>query len=296
MKLTSVVVFAVVVSGTVACMGQAPSRSNAAAAPAGLSVEDVIKLAKAGLSEDIILQQIKKRNRAFDLSTDDIIALKTAKVSDRIVAFMLDPSRPESAEPTPPESNAPAAPSNGPPEVEPRAAGRDSSVPAPAETASELPSEVGVYARKENRWVEVAPETVYWKTGGALRAMAAARALRGDASGHVLGVASHTSFTTPLELLIVAPEGVDMAEYQLVRLRPNKDNREFRIVTGGMFHFWSGAFRDMLSFDGKRVAGGAYEATFPTNAGPGEYGLLPPESRDVAGKIYSFRIEHSGEN
>src|SRR5579864_6819497 len=65
--------------------GQTAARARSAGAASGLTAEDVIKLAKAGLSEDIIIQQIKKNGRAFDLSTDQLIALKTATVSDRIV-------------------------------------------------------------------------------------------------------------------------------------------------------------------------------------------------------------------
>ena len=57
----------------------------------GLTPDDVMRLAKAGVSEDIIIQQIKKTGRAFDLSTDQLIAFKTANVSDRIVHAMLDP-------------------------------------------------------------------------------------------------------------------------------------------------------------------------------------------------------------
>jgi len=296
MKLTCAVVCAAILATTMACMGQAPSRSKAAAAPAGLSVEDVIKLAKAGLSEDIILHEIKKRNHAFELTTDQIIALKTANVSDRVVAVMIDPSKPEAKDAVRAEAPAQTAPPSMPPPVEPRSVEPPASAPAPVETGSGLPGEVGVYARKQNRWEEVAPEIVYWKTGGALKTIATAGILRGDVNGRVPGVSSHTSFATPLELLIVAPEGVVVEEYQLVRLRPNKDSREFRTVTGGVLHSQSGAFRDMVSFGSKKVASRTYQATFPLDAGPGEYGLLPPGSSNGSGKIYSFRIRFSEEN
>src|SRR5712691_1375682 len=47
--------------------GQTPARARTATTASGLTAEDVIKLVKAGLSEDIIIQQIKKNGRAFDL-------------------------------------------------------------------------------------------------------------------------------------------------------------------------------------------------------------------------------------
>jgi hypothetical protein len=50
--------------------------------PKGMTVQDVIKLSKAGLSDDVIIEQLKTRNQRFDLSTDQLIQLKTAKVSE----------------------------------------------------------------------------------------------------------------------------------------------------------------------------------------------------------------------
>ena len=248
--------------------GQAASHSKAGTANSGLTAEDIIKLAKARLSEDIIIQQIRKNRQAFGLSTEQLIALKAANVSDRIVQVMLDPSKADT-----PAHIAPA----------PLAA-----EPEPAEAA--LPAEVGVYAKKQGQWVEVSPEIVYWKTGGALKTIATAGIRHGDVNGHVPGANSHTSFGTPLEFLIVAPEGTALAEYQLLRLHPNKDNREFRTITGGILHSQSGSQRDQVPSDGKKIASRAYELTFPATAGPGEYGLLPRGSTTGSGKIYSFRV------
>jgi hypothetical protein len=266
------VIFAALWIGLFVCSpvsaGQAASHSKAGTANSGLTVEDIIKLTKAGLSEDIIIQQIRKNRQAFDLSTEQLIALKAANVSDRIVEVMLDPSKAET-----PAHIAPAP------------------VAAESEAAeAALPTEVGVYAKKQGQWAEVSPEIVYWKTGGALKAIATAGIRHGDVNGHVQGANSHTSFGTPLEFLIVAPEGTDLAEYQLLRLHSNKDNREFRTITGGFLHSKSGSQRDQVPFDGKKIASRAYELTFPASAGSGDYGLLPPGSTSGSGKIYSFRV------
>jgi hypothetical protein len=220
--------------------GQAPSRARSSATAGGLTAEDVIKLAKAGLSEDIIIQQIRKNGRVFDLSTDQLIALKTANVSDRIVQVMLDPSKADAAAPTPAVSKlvapAPVAVKHA---------------PEPA-----LPTEVGVYAKKQGQWVEVPPELVYWKTGGVMKTIATAGIRHGDVNGHVPGARSHISLASPLELLIVAPEGVALNEYQLLRLRGNKDNREFRTVTGGILHAQSGSERDVVALTARRSRAG----------------------------------------
>lgn len=240
----------------------------------GMTVDDVIRLTTAGLSEDIIIQQIRNKGQAFDLTTDQLIALKSAHVSDRILQCMLDPSKPDLA-------LVPAR------EPEPRVGTRQA---APVAAPAAVPTEIGVYTQRDGQWVEIPPELVYWKTGGALKSIATVGVMHGDVNGHVLGTSSRTSLATPLRFLIVAPDGVALTEYQLIRFRTNKDNREFRTITGGLLHSQGGAIRDLVSFDGEKLASRVYEVHFPETAGLGEYGILPPGSTSGSGKIYSFRI------
>src|ERR1035438_10206389 len=51
--------------------------------------DSVVKLLKAGLSEDLIVSTINAQQGAYDTSTDGLIALKGAGVSDKIVAAIL---------------------------------------------------------------------------------------------------------------------------------------------------------------------------------------------------------------
>lgn len=299
MKLIWAVFFSTLLVGVPACQGQVPARSKPAVS-SGLSVDDVIKMAKAGLSDDIILEQIQKRNRPFDLSTDQLIALKAAHVSDRIVVALLDPSKldPSKAEtpsPVAPEPREQVAPPVTAPLEPPQRYTAKPLKASPVVDPEALPAEVGVYAKKQGEWVEVPPEIVYWRTAGALKAIATAGVQQGDVNGRVAGVSSRTSFATPLELIVVAPEGTVVAEYQLLHLRAKKDTREFRTVSGGVLHSQGGISKDVIHFDSKKLGSRTYEITFPSGAGPGEYGLLPPESNNGSGKIYSFRItETSG--
>jgi hypothetical protein len=57
-----------------------------------MTVSDVIKLKRAGLSDDLLIQQILKNNQRFDLSTNQLIQLKNASVSERVIQVMLDPT------------------------------------------------------------------------------------------------------------------------------------------------------------------------------------------------------------
>jgi len=74
-----------------------------------LTVMDVQALVKAGISDDLIISQIRNSRTIYHLTTADIIALKNAGVSERIIDFMINtPTQASSAEvagvigPTPP--------------------------------------------------------------------------------------------------------------------------------------------------------------------------------------------------
>lgn len=61
---------------------------SAPAAADVLTNADVIKMSKAGLGDEVIINTIESHIAAFDLSPDGIVALKKAGVSDPVVAAM----------------------------------------------------------------------------------------------------------------------------------------------------------------------------------------------------------------
>jgi hypothetical protein len=72
-----------------------PATVSRSASPSGnvggtpLRNADIITMAQAGLSDDIILLKIAGAPTAFDTSVDALVALKKAGVSDRVLAAML---------------------------------------------------------------------------------------------------------------------------------------------------------------------------------------------------------------
>jgi hypothetical protein len=120
--------------------------------------------------------------------------------------------------------------------------------------------------------------------------------VKGDVNGFIDGSTSTVRVRNPLELVIVVPEGIDIASYQLVRLHDHEYYREFRTVAGGVFHVSGGATRDVIPFNSIQVAPRVYHVT--TSTALGEYGILPPgafTSMNAAssGKIYSFGLIQS---
>ncbi len=250
-------------------------------AQTALTNDAIIKMVKAGLGEDIVVSTIKSQPARYTTGPDDLIALKGAGVSDKIIGAMMEKMTSGGAAPA-----APAAPAAAP---------SAPSAPLAASTALGPINEVGVYFKKGDIWADLPPEVANFKTGGVLKTIGTAGIMKGDVNGHVNGAHSNTQLKTPVELLVYTPEGVAITEYQLLRLRESKDWREFRTVTGGVMHVSGGATRDLVPFESKKIAARTYQVMLP-NIGAGDYGILPPASGDSTsssgriGKVYSFRI------
>jgi hypothetical protein len=237
-----------------------------------LNNNSVIKLVKAGLSDDLIVSTINGSAGTYDTSVDGIIALKTAGASDKVVAAIVT------------KATAPAP--------------AFAALSAPA-AASALPAgidEVGVYYKdKTGAWVALMPEIVNFKTGGVLKSMMTDGLVKGDLNGHIQGAHARTFTTLPVVFAVYVPEGTAITEYQLLRLRPNSSSREFRSVTGGVMHVSGGATRDSIEFQPTKIMPRLYQVTLDASSGKGEYGLLPPgavgsSNMGSSGKIYSVSV------
>jgi hypothetical protein len=227
---------------------------------------------KAGLAEDVILSMINTQPAQFSVTPDAMIALKKDGVSDKVIGAMV--SKGQASSPT-----APVAPS--------------SPISASSDTTANL--EIGVYVKKKDEWVEVMPEVVNWKTGGFLKTLGTGGLVKGDINGNIKGSQSRNRLTVPLEFLIKTSEGIAITEYQLIKLRENKNDREFRTVTGGVLHASGGATRDVVEFEGKRTGNRTFSVVLPDSLKAGEYGFLPPGAVGSAssasiGKMYTFRV------
>jgi hypothetical protein len=243
-----------------------------------LDNDAVVKLSKSGLSEDLIVQTINASAGHYDTGADALIALKQAGITDKEVGAMLmknaNPNGPAPAQV--PTAIVIAAP---PP-------------PLPGVT------DVGVYFKdKSGQWVNVDSENVNFKTGGVLKSAFTDGIVKPDLNGHLTGPTSKLKLNTPVEFAIYAFEGQSAGNYQLLHLHPHKDGREFRSLTGGVFHQSSGAERDTVDFVAKKVAPRTYILTVPGPLVPGEYGFLPPMTMNTgknlasSGEMYTFALQ-----
>ena len=237
------------------------------AAQQTLNNDGVVKMIKAGLSDDVVAAAVSSSPGTFDTSTEALVALKSAGVSDKVVAAIVS------------KGAAPAAP----------AAASGSSLPRGID-------EVGVYYKdKSGNWVALMPEVVNFKTGGALKKFATNGIIKNDVNGHIEGKNAKTQVTLPVIFAVYVPEGTGITEYQLVRLRQQSNSREFRSKTGGVIHESGGAKRDLVEFQSQKIAPRLYQLALDQSAGKGEYGIIPPGSYSSAnmasgGKIYSVSV------
>jgi hypothetical protein len=235
---------------------------------------DIIKMAKAGLGDDILIQTIQTRPGHYDTAPDDLIALKTAGLSDRVISTMAAHGTGLALHP-----------------------GKSSVDPAPIAVGVD---EIGVYYKatkgeQAGQWLPLQTERVVFKSGGAAKSILTHGIISKDMNGHLNSPKSDLSLPTDTQILIYAPLGTDANEYDFLRLTEHKDNREFRTLTGGVFHSESGAERNELEFHPKKIAPQMYTFTVPVDIEKGQYGVLPPGSANTqgiagTGKIFTFAI------
>ncbi len=249
-------------------------------AQSALDNRAIIQMTKAGLGDSLIVESINATPGTYSTGPDDLIALKQAGVSERVIKAVLAKAS---------VTNTVINPSN----AGPGAAAVAAATPVDLTGVDEL----GVYYKDhEGKWTKMEPELVNYRSGGALKSYATNNIIKQDRNGHLMGESAKLVLARPTDFLLYMPAGTDPVEYLLLKLRPGgQHGREFRSETGGVFHSSSGATRDEIAFTATKVAPHVYEFTLPASAGKGEYGILPPGSMSTSnagsgGKIYTFKI------
>jgi hypothetical protein len=262
----------------------------------GLSVEEVIQLVQAGLSEDLVVTKIKKNGKAFDLTTGQLVQLKKAGVSDTIIKLMLDPrAAQESGDRPAAKSAVPVNPTSEPanPPSSPRA--------EPGSTGTLFPDEQGVYWANGGRElvrmegmgvsnVRTGSTLVSGVTGGIKRARINAQ-LRGARSEFRMKERQP-------QFYFYLPENSSIGDYILLKVAQRLDVRQIEI---GQQTFWKkqvGVDQAMeVPFTQKRVKSRIYLVTPNHELEPGEYafytaaGISAIELKKESGRVYDFGID-----
>lgn len=278
----------------------------------GLTVDGVLAMAEAGLSDDVIVARLRKEDKAFDLGADDMIRIKQAKVSDAVLKVMLDPkavSKPEGATVASPEPvliRSPVVPGIAP--INPSGA-----TPGPGAAASGdlndpmTPRDSGIYLYTKDR--EGKPKMIVLerasyqgsKTGGmALSAMtyglkkAKTKAVIPGAKASI-----RVSETSPVFYFYFEDKQAGLGktyfgvgnlsnpnQFALLKLEVNKSNRETMV---GEYSAWGSASgsdaKAMIPFKSERIRTGLYKVAVD-GLKPGEYCFLSSTGNTVAAGPY----------
>jgi hypothetical protein len=229
-----------------------------------LTNDSIVKLVKAGLGDDLIINMIKTQGSKFALGADDVIALKAAGVSEKVVSAMIVGSSGGSTPKTEPQKDGPA-----------------------------LPDELGVYRHKDGKYVPLMPEILNLRTARA-GAVFTSGIVAAKLNGWVVNQHSPNRVGPETEFLVRLPEGTDAAEYVCLRFEKKDDRREVELGRGRINVSFS-THRAAIPFQSEKLGKGLFRLKFGVFKN-GEYGLLPPGANLAAnaasaGKIYTFLVE-----
>ena len=233
--------------------------------------DSIIRMAKAGISDSLIITTINAQPGQYDTSADGIIALKNAGVSETVIAALLT------------RTSAPAPPSSPADSVDPLlrgliGRGGAASTAADADDPSS-PHEPGIYlvcgSGAAAKMVEVAPSSLTRSAlGGSWAHIAGSRASArcasgsltlyfffpsaengGRGSGSVLGDASSAD------------------EFALLKLGVRSKNRQLLLALNS-FLTWVPHLKDKIPVTVVRLRAGVYKVSPASALAPGEYGIF----------------------
>jgi hypothetical protein len=253
-----------------------------------LNNDSVIKMVKAGLTDDAIVATINANPGAFDASPDGLIALKQAGVSNKIIDAIVAKSTASATDSSQP--SAPAQPETpAPPQFAPLPPGVDN---------------IGAYYKDSGgNWQPLPAEVVIFQSGGLVKHVASAGLMKEDLNGLVGGMRSRLVVSTPVTFILHVAQGRTASDYELIHLHVVSNNRQFQSVAGGL-QASSSSLRDEIDFSSKQIGPSAYQIVLNNGLGDGEFGFLAPEGTGAgtgadpgssktpasSGQIFTFAI------
>lgn len=256
-----------------------------------LTVDDICRLVQAGISEDLIIAKLRKNGKAFDLSTDELLKLKKAGVTDRILNVMMDPGQPAPAPAAVPPATLPAAGALAPGTAVP-------GTPAPATPAPGIPDEVGVYWTEHNgelhRIEGIAVSNMRTGSTFASRMTLGIKRMRINAQLNGPHAQLRIKERQP-QFYFYLPEDASIGDYLLLRLAQRSDVRQIEIGEKTMWKEQAGVdHAKEVSFTYKRVKNRLYLLSPNSELDLGEYGFYIAsgvELKKATGRIYDFGID-----
>jgi hypothetical protein len=256
-----------------------------------LTIEDVLTYAKQGMTDEFIINQVKRNAKPFDLNSDEIGALRGLGISDSVISYLRNPSQPYS--PAPPPASTPTSSGGTPPPPAAR------SKPPSDPRVLKLPPEAGIYYLKgEEDFVTLDLKPVVpSKQPGKMASLSA-----GLVSGHIIGSlidgTAKTRATGPSAIFFFRlGEKATIDDLALLSLDASDKQRDLDFgKKPGKPVF---PVSSVKQFESKEITPGIYRLTVPLNK-PGEYLFFilgsGDEKKGLLGKGYDFGVDKPGKS
>lgn len=244
----------------------------------------IVALTGAGLGDEAIVAKIKSSTGAYDLSTDQIIALKQKGVSGPVIAAML----------------ASTMPVTGP--VSYSMTALDPMVAHPTGVYLVGPTALTRIDATVSNQAKTGGIIGYALTGG-IASMSVKAAIPGDTARAAAAVGKPsflmffdesnpesarqvTAFASGAAATVTSP-----AEFTLIKLTPKKGRREARVGSMNIGGAKSGVMdKDQIPFDYEMVRPGVFRVSPKTELGKGEYGFIYAISGSGTGGALTARV------
>jgi hypothetical protein len=258
-----------------------------------LTLEDVLAYAKQGMTDEFIINQVKRNAKPFDLNSDEVAALRDMGISDAVIGYMRNPSQPYTPPPPPAPTPTPTAIAVSPPQQPPPAKSKPPSDPR----ILKLPPEAGIYYLKSEvsfDALDLKP-VVPSKQPGKMASLSGGL-LNGHIIGSLIGEAAKTRATGPSAIFFFRlGEKASIDDLALLSVDPSGKQRDLDFgKKPGKPVF---PVSSVKQFESKEIVPGIYRLTVPLSK-PGEYLFFilgsGDEKKGLLGKGYDFGVDKPG--
>jgi hypothetical protein len=251
-----------------------------------LNNDAVIKLVKAGLSDDLIVSTINAQPGTYDTSADGIIALKAAGASDKVVTAVVARAAADAQPAPPPIPPLPPMPGAAP-------ATSDQPSGDPDDPAA--PHEAGIYIYNDSApagsKMAMLEPSIYTqgKTGGMFASAMTYGIAKVKVKAVIRGAHSNTriNFDNPVFYFFFEQQGAGLSygssfggtstpnEYTLLRFDVKGDTRETLTASANAFGASDGTDdKAVKGFTFAKLRPGVYKVVLSAPLQPGEYGFV----------------------
>jgi hypothetical protein len=247
-----------------------------------MTTGDVIKLTRAGVKDDIIIQQLRANGKTFRLTSNDLIHLKNAGVSDRVVQAMITPA-----------AAVPAA----------SVANQRSNAADPGAAATSkgpaLPPEPGLFLVSNHDQIKILGQPVTFERTGSRLVNTMTLNIKAAHDNVQLPGNHAQTLTGDKPVFVFVPSrnevenGVTGGDLLLVKLETHGDRRQIEIAAGGSWRASKGvSITHQLSAVRSEIATETYQVTPEFQLVPGEYALYLVRGEGLPAVIYDFSVQN----